>query len=160
MYWDRHLLAALIVAYTVQDVDLDVSTAGSIAQSLRALREGCTDQAIMEVVTLMATKPMKVSPHCGYSVCFVSSQIFCLPDSFCMQDAIASQVLPSMHTLHLSPCATVLGFASTACLKKSFLILSVHFSCVISAQRGWQPSVVSFTAGRQLVPSTQRHYAG
>lgn len=44
----------------VQDIGMDVTTAGSIAQSLRALREGCTDQAVMEVVTLMATKPMKV----------------------------------------------------------------------------------------------------
>ena len=41
---------------------MDVTTAGSIAQSLKALREGCTDQAVMEVVTLMATKPMKVCP--------------------------------------------------------------------------------------------------
>lgn len=46
----------------MQDIGMDVTTAGSIAQSLRALREGCTDQAIMEVVTLMATKPMKVHP--------------------------------------------------------------------------------------------------
>lgn len=46
----------------VQDINMDVTTAGSIAESLRALREGCTDQAVMEVVTLMATKPMKVCP--------------------------------------------------------------------------------------------------
>lgn len=41
---------------------MDVTTAGSIAQSLRALREGCTDHAVMEVVTLMVTKPMQVPP--------------------------------------------------------------------------------------------------
>ena len=46
----------------VQDIGMDVTTAGSIAQSLRALREGCSDQAVMEVLTLMATKPMKVHP--------------------------------------------------------------------------------------------------
>ncbi|KAL0033647.1 hypothetical protein WJX79_009647 [Trebouxia sp. C0005] len=40
-------------------LSLDVSTAGSIAQSLQALREGCADKAVMEVVTLLATKPMK-----------------------------------------------------------------------------------------------------
>ncbi|KAL0046957.1 hypothetical protein WJX82_002966 [Trebouxia sp. C0006] len=40
-------------------LSLDVSTAGSIAHSLQALREGCTDKAVMEVVTLLATKPMK-----------------------------------------------------------------------------------------------------
>lgn len=40
---------------------MDVTTAGSIAQSLRSLREGCTDQAVMEVVTLMVTKPMQVN---------------------------------------------------------------------------------------------------
>lgn len=40
-------------------LSLDVSTAGSIAHSLQALREGCADKAVMEVVTLLATKPMK-----------------------------------------------------------------------------------------------------
>ncbi len=45
---------------TIQGLSLDVSTAGSIAHSLQALREGCTDKAVMEVVTLLATKPMKV----------------------------------------------------------------------------------------------------
>ena len=52
------------VQCAMQDIELDVSTAGSIAESLRALREGCTDQAVMEVVTLMATKPMKVQTAC------------------------------------------------------------------------------------------------
>ena len=46
--------------WVVQGVSLDVSTAGSIACSLQALREECTDKAVMEVVTLLATKPMKV----------------------------------------------------------------------------------------------------
>ena len=56
----QHLSARQDILVATQDVDLDVSTAGSIAGSLKALREGCTDQAVMEVVTLMATKPMKV----------------------------------------------------------------------------------------------------
>jgi hypothetical protein len=48
----------------MQGLSLDVSTAGSIAHSLQALREGCTDKAVMEVVTLLATKPMKVCAPC------------------------------------------------------------------------------------------------
>lgn len=58
-----HITFAICVTADVgmQGLSLDVSTAGSIARSLQALREGCTDKAVMEVVTLLATKPMKVS---------------------------------------------------------------------------------------------------
>ncbi len=52
------------VGGTIQGLSLDVSTAGSIAHSLQALREGCADKAVMEVVTLLATKPMKVCAPC------------------------------------------------------------------------------------------------
>ena len=48
----------------MQGLSLDVSTAGSIAHSLQALRQGCADKAVMEVVTLLATKPMKVCAPC------------------------------------------------------------------------------------------------
>ena len=62
----------------MQGVSLDVSTAGSIARSLQALREGCTDKAVMEVVTLLATKPMKVCATCS-SFCLLLATTSCCP---------------------------------------------------------------------------------
>ena len=59
-----HKLCNMCNCGCMQGLSLDVSTAGSIARSLQALREGCTDKAVMEVVTLLATKPMKVSDPC------------------------------------------------------------------------------------------------
>lgn len=51
---------------------MDVSSAGTLARSLQALRTAVLDPAVMEVVQLLATKPMQVgslqSPHehCQY----------------------------------------------------------------------------------------------
>ena len=57
---DIQMLRRYPAVLMLQGLSLDVSTAGSIARSLQSLREGCTDKAVMEVVTLLATKPMKV----------------------------------------------------------------------------------------------------
>lgn len=44
----------------MQGLDVDVSSAGSLARSLQALRDAVLDPAVMDVVQLLATKPMQV----------------------------------------------------------------------------------------------------
>ena len=45
----------------MQGLEVDVSTAGSLARSLQALRDAVPDPAVMDVVQLLATKPMQAS---------------------------------------------------------------------------------------------------
>lgn len=47
----------------VQGLEVDVSSAGSLARSLQTLRDAVQDPAVMDVVQLLATKPMQASLH-------------------------------------------------------------------------------------------------
>lgn len=121
-----------ITAYAVQDVDLDVSTAGSIAQSLRALREGCTDQAVMEVVTLMATKPMKVplqDINCftlvPVNLLAFSSIVSQGYSTFSSQTLLTVLALPLMHRPMMLPPLAFLARLPFACILTCQCILAV-----------------------------------
>ena len=75
---DTSTLAALAVpslcltvrpAPSPQGIEMDTSTSASLAQRLQAFRASGADRDVIDVVTQMVTKPMKVHPAC----CTVSS---------------------------------------------------------------------------------------
>lgn len=60
----------------LQGLEVDVSSAGSLARSLQALRTAVQDPAIMDVVQLLATKPMQVCYTC-YMCCATLTAMKC-----------------------------------------------------------------------------------
>ena len=51
-------------APSLQGIEMDTRTSASLAQSLQAFRASGADRDVIDVVTQMVTKPMKVHPAC------------------------------------------------------------------------------------------------